>query len=160
MENDSLQGVVKLRERVSKVEWQMESIGERLNKGAESFSDVRASIGDVRKDIKEAHEHFQAAVKPKPMPIWKILGMGFSILCVVATVIWMFARYPDRVEFKAVEDEIDVVKSRQIEMGAEQKLIKSSVDRQERTQEKIETKLNKLLEKRPDQPSRRRRRSP
>jgi len=147
----------KLRERMSKVEWQTEQVGERLGQGAESFSDLRNSIGEVRKDIKEAHEKFQEAIKPKPMPTWKVAAFAFSVLCVAATVIWMFARYPDRDEFnkakaeeameiKSVVDKVDDLEDKQTEIRTTQQLIKGSVDRQEKAQEKIDSKLDRLLD--------------
>jgi len=155
-EDQQTREIGKLRERVSKVEWQTETIGERLGQGAESFSDLRNSIGEVRKDIKEAHDKFTEAIAPKPMPTWKIAGFGFSVVCVVGGLIWMFARYPDRAEFnkagedvakeiKAVEATVDDLKDKQGDMGTEQKLIKGSVDRQEKAQEKMDAKLDRLL---------------
>lgn len=147
----------KLIERVAKTEWRAESIDQRLSQGAEAFSDLRASIGEVRKDIRLAHEKFQEAIKPKPVPMWRILGLAFSAVCVAAGLVWMFARYPDREEFnkaqdvqreqvKALDGEIDKVKEKQTEIRTDQKLIKDSVVRQEKTQEKLETKIDRLLD--------------
>jgi len=146
-----------LRERLAKNEWRVENVDDRLSQGAEAFSDLRNSIGEVRKDLATAHERFQEALKPKPIPVWKAGGLVFGVLCTAITVVWMFARYPDRGEFneaqktnmKAHEDlEDDLVKVRDTQqvLGTDQRLIKASQEATNETMGKIDSKLDKLLE--------------
>ena len=139
-----------LRERMAKAEWRHEAMEERLSQGAESFSDLRASIGEVRNDLKAAHERFSEALQPKPTPVWKSAGLAFSVLCVATTVVWMLARYPDRDEFNQaqkanaqahddLDDDLDTVRT-------DQRLIKASQESQDKSLGKIDRKLDKLLE--------------
>jgi len=147
----------KLGERVAKVEWRTEAIDERLAQGAEAFSDLRNSMADVRSDIQQAHDRFQEAIQPKPMAVWKIAGLVLTVVVLVSSWIWQAAKYPNREEFNAskqesqlsqekLSDEIDSVKLKQAEIRTDQMLIKDSVQRQEKAQEKIDYKLDKLLE--------------
>ena len=149
-----------LRDRVQKVEWENGAIKQRLDDGAGSFAEVRGSLKEIKMDIAEVHEKFHAATKPKPIPMWKIAGMSITIITMLGGFIWMLAKYPDREEFNQsrrdqsqkvedVEEEIEVVRERQNEIRSDQKLIKSSVERQEKVQEKIDSKLDRLIEQNP-----------
>ena len=149
--------VQNLRERLAKTEWKVEAVDDRLSQGAESFSDLRNSIGAVRQDLKEAHERFTEALAPKATPIWKILGLAFSALCVATTVVWMLARYPDRSEFNEaqkansaahedLEDDLDQVRDTQQNLAVDQRLIKASQESTDKSLTKIDGKLDKLLE--------------
>jgi predicted nucleic acid-binding Zn-ribbon protein len=159
-ESHSETEVQNLRERMAKTEWKVEAVDNRLSQGAESFSDLRNSIGAVRQDLKEAHERFTEAVAPKPTPIWKILGLAFSALCVATTVVWMLARYPDRSEFteaqklnnaahEDLEDDMDQVRNAQQDLATDQRLIKASQANADKSLGKIDGKLDKLLEPAP-----------
>lgn len=149
--------IVSLRERVAKTEWKVEDVDKRLAQGAEAFSDLRASIGEVHKDLKKAHERFSEAMAPKPTPIWKIAGLAFSALCVATTVVWMFARYPDRSEFNEaqkanqaahseLDDDLGRLRDSQHELGTDQRLIKASQESTDKSLTKIDGKLDRLLE--------------
>jgi len=152
--------VQNLRERLAKTEWKVEAVDDRLSQGAESFSDLRNSIGAVRQDLKEAHERFSAALAPKPIPVWKAAGVVFGILCTAITVVWTLASYPDRGEFNEaqkqnstahedLEDDMDLVRDSQRNLATDQRLIKASQESTDKSLGKIDGKLDKLLEPRP-----------
>ena len=157
-----------LKERVAKAEWNAEDISKRLADGASSFGELRDSIKEVRKDIKDAHEKWQEAMKPKPIQTWRVAGFIFTLLVTAGSFVWMFAKYPDREEFdkakaasiekiegidnklddqvKTVTGDIGALREKQQNMLTEQRLIKDSVDRQEKSQDKIDQKIDKLLD--------------
>ena len=152
--------VVRLRERMAKAEWRHEAMEERLSQGAESFSDLRNSITEVRKDLKQAHEKFTEAMAPKPIPVWKVAGIALTVCTLAASVVWMFARYPDRAEFnqaqkehteahKELEGDLDEVRATQRDLATDQRLIKASQETTKESLDKIDRKLDKLLEPTP-----------
>lgn len=157
-----------LKERVNRAEWNAEKIADRLSEGAKSFGEMRESLKEVRKDLREAHEKWQEAMKPKPIQTWRIAGFVFTLLVTAGSFVWMFAKYPDREEFnkakaaslekiegidakmdeqvKTVTEDIGALRERQQSMLTDQTLIKDSVVRQEKSQDKIDQKIDRLLE--------------
>jgi chromosome segregation ATPase len=149
--------IVKLRERVAKAEWQNEATSKRLSQGSEAFSDMRASLNQVRVDLSAAHDKWHEATQPKPIPTWKVVGFAFGVLCTLATVVWMFARYPDREEFnaaqeaaqeahKALDDDMDRIGAKQQVLATDQRLIKASQESADKSLTKIDKKLDMLLQ--------------
>jgi predicted nucleic acid-binding Zn-ribbon protein len=163
--------IINFQERLMKAEWKIEEQDKRLSQGAGTFSDIRSSIAELKEDVHSIHNKFEKTnakwaemLAPKPIPVWKVVTGTFGIFVFVGSLIWAFARYPDRDEYeedqtkteqaqKRLEEDLDVVKEKQSEIKADQRLIKESVERQEKAQESIDTKLDQLL-----QPTRGRRR--
>lgn len=146
-----------LAERVSRMEWRADETDRRLREGAESFEALREEIGDCRAELQEGHKHLERAIAPKPIGALRAIGVAFGIVVFAGGLVWGAARYPDRGEFsaarkedagrvEAVNAELGRVKERQQEIRTDQEVIKASLARQEKNQEAIQTKLDKLLE--------------
>lgn len=148
--------ITAIRERIQRVEWTQEQQDQRLSQGAGAFSDLRQSIADVREDIHKAHSAFQKAQAPRPIQWWKVAALGVSLASMAVTVIWMLARYPDRGEFvdaqransgahKDLEKDLERLKESQTSINTQQQLIKASQESSDRSLQKIDHKLDKLL---------------
>jgi hypothetical protein len=146
-----------IRRRLDRMEREQEQITKRLQDGAAAFEEVRKGLAETNEAVHKSHEHLKAQIQPKPVPGWKVLSMAFGIACVIGGWVWSLARYPDRDEFTAAQQAIGVeqqamrlevskVKVKQVNLGHDVQLIRSSVERQERTQEKLERKLDKVLD--------------
>lgn len=153
-----------VRDRLMKLEWKQEEQDKRLSQGAGAFSDLRQSITEVKQDIhkthlkmEEANAKFQEMLAPKPIPIWKIVSTATGVFVFIGGLIWAFARYPDRTEFEKaqekhehkqekLEGDLNHLRSEQVEIKTDQRLIKESMTRQERAQQAIDSKLDKILE--------------
>ncbi len=163
MSEDTNPKIISMQERLMKVEWKQDEQDKRLSQGAGTFSDIRTSIAELKEDVHSIHNKFEQTntrwakmMAPKPTPVWKIVTGTFGIFVFIGGLIWAFARYPDREEYetdqekteqaqKRLEEDFDVVKEKQSEIKADQKLIKDSVQRQETAQENINNKLDQLL---------------
>lgn len=135
--------------RLHRLEWNQEQQGERLNAGAEAFSDVRQSISSMTDDIHKMSKDIQAAAAPKALP-WKWLAVfGFTILCAFAGGVWTIARYPDRTEFVEVQKANHAshvsMEASLVEVEKAQALMVTSQDDSTAALGEIDTKLGKLL---------------
>ncbi len=145
-----------LSERIARLEWAHEELGKRLSQGAEAFSDLRDSIASVRKDLVSAHERFQEAIAPKPIPWWRIAGVIITVLVLAGGWVWQISKYPTRDEFdryqrdaqgasKGIDAEIRALREKQAEISTEQRLVTESAKRGEESIRRIEDKLERLV---------------
>jgi len=145
-----------LKARVSKVEWTQERQEERLNQGAESFSDVRQSVDDLKGAVHKLHGKIQAVRAPRPVPWTWVAGFGFSVVVAFSGILWTLAQYPDGEAFgeaqevnakahKSLDVELDGLKAAQNGLATEQKLSKQSLDTQAASLKSIDRKLDRLL---------------
>lgn len=139
-----------MNERIARVEWAQEQVTDRLSQGAEAFGKLRTSLAEVREDLHKAHQEFQRLTTPKPTPWYKIAGMIFGIGIVIIGWVWQASRYPDRNEFNSFRDkqEVDIkaLREKQFTMATEQRVLTESMKRQEQAAEKIDSKLDRLLD--------------
>ena len=104
--------------------------------------------------------HVAAPAAPSPLPIWlKVFAAVVPTILVIGGIIWAIARYPDRDEFEATVDgqqkQIKEVRSdlsqlqlNQVKVRADIEAIRASGERQERAQDEIRQKLDRVLEER------------
>jgi predicted nucleic acid-binding Zn-ribbon protein len=148
-----------MSERISRLEWAHEELGKRLSQGAEAFSDLRDSIGTVRADLTKAHEKFQEAIAPKPTPWWRVAGVIITVCLIIGGWIWQMAKYPDRSEFekfqheaqgaqKSIDEDVRLLREKQHEFSTEQRLLSDSVKRSETSMQRIDEKLDRLVNRR------------
>lgn len=143
-------------ERVSRIEWEQESIRERLNAGAETFSEMTQSQ-------KELHEQIREARKPVPTPWWKIVGLMVGVLSMILVWVWYAAKYPNRDEFnnarqqnteraKTLERGLQQLKLEQVQIKSDVRSIKDSQSRTEKHVDEIKKDIKAMA-----RPRRRRR---
>lgn len=148
-----------IRDRINRVEWNQEKQEERLNQGAQSFSDVRQAVEDTKASVHHLRDELQRVSAPKPIPWTWVAGFAFSALMVAGSVLWTFAQYPDDQDFKAaqkvnakahmeIDAELGGLEEAQGELATEQRLIQQSQKNQAESLESIDGKIDRLLEPR------------
>lgn len=108
------------------MEWELETVNERLDRGAATFSDLRRAT---------------ELLTPKPTPPWKIVGIVVTVAVLLAGWVWQAAKYPNRDEFNSVREEVGILKIEQVKMQADIDAIVDSQARVERGIEEIKQDL-------------------
>jgi hypothetical protein len=85
-------------ERIRSLEFIVNSHSERLNHGAESISSLRSKL---------------------TLSGWKVVALFIGLLVPSMSVIWTFAQYPERAEFRSVEATVNKVQLEQATMKTE-----------------------------------------
>jgi len=117
---DNGRGDKPLPERVGRLEWELEQVETRLDKGAQAFSDIR-----------NEHQQLRDAVAPKPTPTWKVIAVGLTVITLLAGWVWQAAKYPNRDEFDTVRREVNTLKLDQVKIQKDIESIKASQERVE-----------------------------
>jgi len=118
-----------LKERVIKMEGTVEGHSARLNSGAETFSKVEQQIEAVNKKVN---------------PTWPAFVAVFMTL---ASVVWMAARYPDADKFEGLQNQVQQLQIKQVEVNADLAGIHKALDSIESRNTRIEQKLDDVLSK-------------
>ena len=143
-----------INDRINRLEWNAERQEERMNMGSESFADVRQSLNESRETIHKLNRRVEEATGPRPVD-WKwIAGFGLTIVCVAASAIWAFAKYPDASDFSLAQ-KANVKAHRAIDhelnsLRTEQALNQQTLTAQEKSLDSIDGKLDQLLLPRPN----------
>jgi len=112
-------------------------VEERLRSGAATFDKLWEAINTVRDEAREQID----ALKPKPMPAWKILAALAGVAIFVGTLIWQAARYPDRDEYNDVRGDVGTIKIEQAQIRTVVEGVRESQTRIEHSQTRLERAL-------------------
>lgn len=118
-----------LKERVIKMEGTVEGQSARLSSGAETFSKIEQQIEAVNKRVN---------------PTWPAFVAVFMTL---ASVVWMAARYPDADKFEGLQNQVQQLQIKQVEVNADLAGIHKALDSIESRNTRIEQKLDDVLSK-------------
>jgi septal ring factor EnvC (AmiA/AmiB activator) len=116
-----------LKERVIKMEGAVEGQNARLNSGAETFSKIEQQIDSVNKRIN---------------PTWPAI---VAVVMTLGSVIWMAARYPDADKFEGLQNQVQQLQIKQVEVNADLAGIHKALDSIEAKNTRIEQKLDDAL---------------
>jgi len=102
-------------ERLVRVEAARETMEKRLSEGAETFSELRTSVVNLRKEITDS--------APKPLPRWQllafILGPVLGVVVLVGSIVWQAARTPNRDEFTKLQEQVQALEITQVRISAQ-----------------------------------------
>lgn len=146
-----------LVERLAVIERDQAVTSERLREGAQTFGELRDSIRETQAEFREALQVLEVQVQPKPFPAWKAVGIAIPILSMLIGAIWMLASYPNRAEFDAtkkdaaqerteIRRDVGDLQRSTVELRGDVKQIRESQARTERTIEKIDDSLDRVLQ--------------
>ena len=130
-------------------------VDERLRGGAQTFAELKAAIEAVRDEAQQGVE----ALRPKPMPAWKLVASCAGMIVFVATLIWQAARYPTREEYNQsqattrenideVRLDVGAIKLEQVQIKGSVEHVRDALTRVERSQEAITEQLARALKTR------------
>jgi DNA-binding FrmR family transcriptional regulator len=118
-----------LKERVIKMEGTVESHSKSLNSGAETFTKIEQQIEAVNKRVN---------------PTWPAL---IAVAMTLGGIIWVAARYPDPQKFEALQNQVQQLQIKQVEVNADLAGIHKALDSIESRNTRIEQKLDDALNK-------------
>lgn len=105
----------------------VDAVNSRLNNGAKTFSEIEQQV---------------KAVNEKVSPRWAaVIPIGL----VVGGWIWVAARYPDPTKFETLQEQVQGLQMRQVEVNAELSGMGHTLDSIEKRNARIEDKLDQAL---------------
>lgn len=114
----------------------------KLNAGAQTFTKLEARIAEQDAKIQ--------------WPVWKVAASFLGLLSVAGSIIWAAARYPSREEFKALQTQVESMRTDQALLKQSQDGLRDGQNTLNDAQLRMNDKLEQALRQRETDPPPRR----